>query len=445
MQKNCSNNKLTDLCEFVLQYAKKSGATAAEVSSTIEDGFTLTVRNEKVDALEYHLDKNMSICVYFGKKSATVNSADFSQSELINIIDKACVMAKFTQDDPCNKLADKELLAKNIPNLDLAHKWDVTLQDITASAIECEKIAKNYDKRIVNSEGVIVSSSAQESAYANSNDFCAVVPSTMHSISCEMIAQDKKNNMERDYSYTVAINPKYLLDFENLAITAAQNSIARLGAKKIKTQKLPVIFSSRVARSLIGNFIAAISGSNLYRKSTFLYDKMGEKIFAENLNIFERPYMLQGIGSSAFDDDGVATTNKNFITDGVLTSYVLDYYSACKLNTKTTGNAGGVYNLFATASNSMAFAQMLGEMNTGIVVTELIGQGVNLITGDYSRGACGFYVKNGVIQYPVSEITIAGNLEDMFKNIVTIGDDVDYNGNIQTGSIFVNEMMVAGQ
>jgi len=346
------------------------------------------------------------------------------------------------EEDPCAGLADASLMPKDVLDLDLYHPWGITPEEAKNNAIACERLAMEQSKKITNSEGCTVATNQGHGVYANSHGFIGEVKSTSHEISCMLIAEEM-GEKERDYSYTTACAHEDLETWRWVAENAATRTVARLGAKKMKTCKTPVVFSPELARSLLGNFVSAISGGSLYRESSFLLNHLGKEVFPSWVNIFERPHILKGIGSIAFDADGVATYDKNFVTDGALSSYSLSDYSAKRLKMKTTANSGGVHNLRVT-NTGQSFEELLQTMGTGLYVTELIGQGVNLVTGDYSRGAFGYWVENGEIQYPVHEITIANNLKTMLKTILAIGNDTDKRGNIQTGSILIEEMMIAG-
>lgn len=443
MNKHIELEQLKNLSEFALTCATQHGATQAEVMATIEDGFNITVRNDDIENVTYHLSKGLAIGVFFGKRFSSVSISDTSPTAIQNAVTTACNIAKFTQADECAGLAEPELMAQHFPDLDLFHPSNLTPEIAINLALDCEAQAKAIDKRIVNSDGTSIGYYKIFSAHLNSHNFYAAEPHTRYDISCSLIsASDGK--MERDFAYSSATDFNDLDSFTVIAREAAEKSLHRLGSRKITTQKLPVIFESRVAKSLLGNFIAAISGNNLYRKASFLCDHLDKQIFPEHVRIYERPFLLKQLGSSSCDSDGVATSNKDFIANGRLQNYVLGIYSARKLALPTTGNADGVHNLLIDANNVVDLPTLLKKMDTGILVTELIGQGINLVTGDYSRGAAGFYVENGQIQYPIAEFTIAGNLRDMFANLVAVGNDIDKNSNIKTGSILLEEMTIAG-
>lgn len=426
----------------IVEKAAKLGATSAEVSLNVESGFSVSSRLEQVETVEHHNDKGIEITVFFDKQSGTVRSSDFSNDAIDLSLEKACNIAKYTSPDPYAGLADASRMAFDYPKIILDFPWDITTEQALELAINCEHIARK-DSRITNSEGASVSSHRAVHVYANSHGFVGSYPASHHSLHCVLIAQNN-GQMVRDYEYTMARDPNDLMSVEQVANQAATKTINRVGARRLKTQSAPVIFNAEMAKGLIGNFVAAISGGNIYRKSSFLVDQLGQQIFPEYINLVQDPQLPKGIASAPFDNEGVLTVQQNYITSGVLTNYLLSSYSARKLGLQTTGNAGGIYNLLVSTSNH-CFDELLKEMGTGLLVTELIGQGINIVTGDYSRGAFGYWVEKGEIKYPVQEITIAGNLRDMFLNIVRVANDVDKRGKIQTGSILLKEMMIAGE
>lgn len=436
-------DKLSAIAEYVLASARKYGASDAEVGTSIDDGLSVTVRLGDVETLEYNRDKGVGVTVYFGQTKGSASTSDTSESSIDAAVKAACDIAKFTAEDDCAGLADKNLLAKDIPDLDLYHPWDVSTDDVIEIAKKCEKQAMAYDKRINNSEGATIGTYQAYSLYANSNGFMGSVKTTRHSLSCIVVAS-QNDEMQRDYEYTMARDAADLESAAWVAEGAAKNTLDRLAARRVKTDKVPVIFRADIASGLISRFIAAVSGGNLYRKSSFLLDQLGQQVFPEWMHIYEQPFILKALGSAAFDAEGVATKQKDFVKDGILQSYCLGSYSARKLGMQSTANAGGVHNL-TVDSGDKNLEQLLKSMQRGLLVTEVMGQGVNIVTGDYSRGAAGFWVENGEVQFPVSEITIAGNLKDMFKNIIEVGNDVDIRGNIRVGSILLENMTVAGQ
>lgn len=434
---------LPKLTSKVLDLAKQHGATAAEVSASRANGYSVSVRIGEVETLEHNNDKELEVTVYNGLKSGSASTSDFSDEALAMVVAKAVNFAKFTEEDACSGLADRELLAFNYPDCNLYHPWSCSPEQAIELAKECEAIALGEDKRLTNSEGVTINNHDYFSVYANSNGFVGFFPSTQHNISCSLIATDG-HGMQRDHDYTIATDVNDLLDIVTLARRTAQRTVKRLDARRLTTRQSPVIFSANIARGLLGSFIAAISGSNLYRESSFLLNHLGQAIFSKFVQIEEQPHIAKALGSSPFDNEGVLTRNNHFIRDGILTSYVLGSYSARKLNMKTTANAGGVHNLKINHTGQ-TLAELISTMDKGLLVTDLMGQGTNIVTGDYSRGAFGYWIERGDIQFPVQEITIAGNLKDMFKQLIASGNDVDLRGNIHTGSLLIENMMIAGQ
>lgn len=426
----------------VLQEALRQGATSAEVDMGISKGFSVNIRQGDVETIEYNQDKSVDITVYMGQRSGSASFSDIRPDAIRNAVSAACNIARFTDEDPYAGLADKKDLAFQYPELELASFWDISVEQAIALACECEGQALAMDKRISNSEGVAVSTGSGVSAYGNTHGFIGAYASTRHEISCVLIAK-QGDEMQRDYSYTLSSDPHELHAISDIAREAVDRTVRRLNARQLTTRRVPVIFAADVARGLIGHFVAAIQGSNLYRKSSFLLDYLGKPIFPAHIRIEEKPHVPKLLGSAPFDDNGVATRNNIFIADGVLNSYSLGVYSARKLNMKTTGNAGGVHNLYISTGQK-DLAALLKTMDTGLLVTEMMGNGVNIVTGDYSRGVAGFWVEKGQIQYPVEEITIAGNLHKMYAELVEVGCDVDFRGNIKTGSILLENMMVAG-
>ncbi len=441
VQTGFSEVNLKNMVADILEEAKRQGATSAEVDISVNKGFNVTVRKGDVETVEYNQDKIIGIDVFFGKRSGSASISDIRPAAIKAAVKAACNIARFTDEDEYAGLAEKDILAFDYPTIELAFPWSLNVEEAIELAKRCEAEALSQDKRLT-SEGSSISTGQVIHAYGNSNGFIGVVPATRHEISCVLIAK-KGDEMQRDYSYTVACDPDLLESVATVAHQAAERAVKRLGARGLTTRRVPVIFVAEEARSLLGHFVSAISGGNLYRKSSFLLDHLDKAIFPSHITIDERPHLVKALGSSPYDDDGVATRPNKFIVDGILKNYVLGVYSARKLGMQSTGNSGGVHNLFInTGKNDLA--GLLKKMDTGLLVTELMGQGVNIITGDYSRGCSGFWVEKGEIQYPVEEITIAGNLRDMYKNLVEVGNDVDKRGNIQTGSILLEQMMVAG-
>lgn len=443
MQNLSQTVDLSALANKILELAKQQGATAAEVSASRAHGYSVTVRLGAVETIEHNNDKALEITIYNGYKSGSVSTSDFGDEALAMAVAKAYNFAKYTEDDPCAGLAERDLMAFNYPDCHLYHPWSFTPELAIELAKQCEAIALGEDKRITNSEGVTVNSHEHLTIYANSNGFAGSFPSTQHSISCALIANDG-HGMQRDHDYTIATDPHDLKDITVLARRAAQRTVNRLHAQRLTTRQCPVIFYHNLARGLLGSFIAAISGSNLYRESSFLLNHLEQAVFPEYVQIEEQPHLAQALGSSPFDGEGVLTRNNHFISNGILKSYVLGSYSARKLGMQTTANAGGVHNLTIN-STGQTLEEIIKKMDKGLLVTDLMGQGINIVTGDYSRGAFGYWVENGEIQFPVQEITIAGNLKEMFKNLVAMGNDIDLRGNIRSGSLLIENMTIAGQ
>ncbi len=437
---------LKQITQDVLKIAKSFGASSAETEASFGIGQNVSVRMGEAENIEYNRDKGVSVTVYFGQQKGHASSSDLSPQALKDTVEAACNIAKYTAKDEFCGLADANLMAKKMPDLDLYHPWNISVEEAIEIAKSCEAAAFEVDKkRITNSEGAGVSNSESVFAYANSYGFVGGYPSSRHSISCSVIAEENTkagNNMQRDYWYSNARDMRDMESAEYVGKLAGERTVRRLGAKTINTCQVPVLFEAPLASGLISSLVGAISGGNLYRKSSFLLDSLGKKITSPLLNIKELPHLKKGIASSAFDSEGVVTKSRKLIENGVLQGYVLSSYSARKLGVQTTGNAGGSHNLIVEHTNH-SFADLLKLMGTGLLVTEVLGQGLNMVTGDYSRGAAGFWVENGVIAYPVEEITIAGNMKNMLMQIIAIGNDVLKQSSKQTGSILIESMTVA--
>ncbi len=433
---------LQEIAQLILQEAAKRGASQAEVGVAANKGFSIVGRNMDVETVEYNQDKSIDITVYFGKRTGSSSLSDIRPQAVRDAVEAACHIARFTDEDPAAGLADKDELAFNYPQLDMGAPWDVSVEQAIELAKKCEQEAMSYDKRIMSVDEVNVATTQVWSLYANSLGFAGSMPHTSHNISCVLVGKDG-DDMQRDYAYTSACDPSLLESVSLVARHAAERTVKRLGAKKLSTRKVPVIFFAEEARGIFGSFISAISGGHLYRKASFLLDHIDKKVFSDFVHIEEQPHLAKAVGTSPFDGDGVLTRNNVFVADGVLQQYALGVYSARKLGMKTTANGGGVHNLIIRPGQKN-FQELLKTMGTGLLVTELMGQGVNIVTGDYSRGASGYWVEHGEIQYPVHEITIASKLQDMYCGIVEVGNDVDIRGNVRTGSVLINEMMVAG-
>lgn len=435
-------DEIKTMSQDVLNMAKAQGATAAEVDVSLSLGQSVSVRLGETENIEYNRDKGMSISVYFGEQKGNASTSDLSQQAMRDTVLAACNIAKYTAKDPFCGLADPDLLAKNIQSCDLYHPWDISVESALALATDCEAVARAVDtNRINNSEGASVSTGAGMFAYSNSHGFTGGYSTTRHSISCSVIAESA-GEMQRDYWYSTARDAQDLLSAETVGKIAGERTVRRLNSQKIKTCQVPVVFEAPLASGLIGALVSAISGGNLYRKSSFLLDSIGKQIASPILNIVEDPFVLKGLASSPFDNEGVQTKKRNLVENGVLQGYMLSSYSAKKLGMQSTGNAGGSHNLIVQ-SGEQDLASLLKTMGTGLLVTELLGHGMNMVTGDYSRGAAGFWVENGVIMHSVEEITIASNMADMLKGIVAIGNDVLVQGSRQVGSIMIDRMTVA--
>ena len=433
---------LSQVTRDILNQAKHSGASACEAEVSLGFGQNVSVRRGEVETIEYSRDKGLGVSVYFGQKRGHASTSDLAPEAIRDTVAAAVSIARYTASDEFAGLADEDLLAKEIPDLSLYHPWDLSVERAIDLAKECEAAAFAVDKRIENSEGASVSTQEALFMYGNSLGFLAGYPSSRHSVSCAVIAED--GGMQRDYWYSSRRDASDLESAEAVGRKAGERTVRRLGARKIKTTECPVLFEAPIASGLIGHLVGAVSGSSLYRKSSFLLDSLGQPIFAPFVQIRELPHIPKGLASSPFDNEGVATHARDLVKDGVLQGYFLGSYSARKLGMASTGNAGGNHNLILDSSGQ-DFAGLLKMMNTGLVVTELLGHGINPVTGDYSRGAAGYWVENGVIQYPVEEVTIAGNLRDMFRHIAAVGTDVLVQGSKQCGSVLVEKMTVAGE
>jgi PmbA protein len=436
--------ELEQIVSEALKQAAKLGATQAEADVSLQKGLTTTVRLGEVETVEYQRDRGMGVTVYFGKRKGSASTADLSARAVAETVEKACDIARYTAEDECAGLADPEELAREIPDLDLDHPWDISPEEAVETARACEAAGRAVNTRITNSEGASVGSHRGVRVYGNSHGFLAGFPSTSHSVSCVLLAQNGED-MQRDYWYSSARDAGELESAHEIGRKAGERAVSRLGARKLTTRKARVLYSPEVARGLIGHFLGAVRGSSQYRKSSFLLGAAGQQVFPAFLQLRERPHLRKGLGSAPFDGEGVATRDRELVRDGVLQGYVLGSYSARKLGLRTTGNAGGTHNVLVDAAGGgTSVAELMRQLGTGMLVTELMGQGVNGVTGDYSRGASGFWVENGAIAYPVHEITIAGNLKHMYRNIVAVGDDIDVRGGVRVGSILIGEMTIAG-
>ncbi len=435
-------NTLQSKVAQVLDLARKLGASAAEAGVHLDEGLAVSARLGEAESIEYHRDQSLAVTVYFGQRKGSATTSDLEEAALKETVEAACAIARASHADPYAGLPDPSKLAVQIPDLDLYHPWPITSEQALEYALECEAEARSFHPEIVNSEGASLSSHRGIRVLGNTEGFLHGYPASRHSLSCAVVGK-RGEQMQRDYWYTIARDPHDLESPKSVGRKAAERTLARLGARSLTTRKCPVIYAAEVATSLIGHFLAAIRGSNLYRKASFLVDSLGTQVFPEFVHIHEEPHLKKGIGSAPYDNEGVATYPHDLIEDGIVRSYILSTYSARKLGLETTGNAGGVHNVIVDPGK-LDLKSLLREMGRGLLVTELMGHGVNLVTGDYSRGAAGFWVEGGEIQFPVEEITIASNLKQMFSQLVAIGLDVDRRGNIQTGSIWLADMTVAG-
>lgn len=437
-----SDSQLRDLAGKVLELARAGGGTAAEVEVSEGFGQSVNVRKGEVETIEFNKDKGVGVTVYLGQRRGHASTSDFSLDALGRTVDKALAIARFTAEDDCAGLADADLLAKDVPSLDLHHPWEITVEQAADLARSCESAALAVDPRITNSEGAGVSVQESQFVYANSLGFMGGYPASRHSLSCSVIAEDD-SGMQRDYWYTTARDAADMASAESVGLRTGERTVRRLNARKLETRQCPVLFEAPVATGLIASFVSAVSGGHLYRKSSFLLDSLGQQVFPSFMQIQERPFIAKGLASSPFDSEGVAVHDRDVIKDGVVQGYFLSTYSARKLGMKSTGNAGGNHNLIVPSTGE-SFEELLKKMGTGLLVTELLGHGLNMVTGDYSRGVAGFWVENGVLAYPVEEITVAGNLKDMFMAIQAIGTDVEVRGSRRVGSILIERMTVAG-
>jgi len=425
-----------------VELAKRLGADQAEASASHDEGLSVTVRIGELESVERQRDRGLAVTVYKNRRKGTASSSDFSARGVEDAVRKALSIASFTAEDEFAGLADAELMARDIPTLELHFPSGLDVDAATEIALRAESAARALDPRIENSEGATVGTGEGVRVYANSHGFVGGYPSSSHSVSCSVIAKSGES-LERDYWYTAARAFDDLEDPEAVGREAAARAVRRLGARQIKTKVVPVIYPAELARGLFGHLLGAIRGSAQYRKSTFLLNALGETIFPEFVDVEEDPFIPRGMGSAPFDAEGVATRRRMLVERGVLRGYLLSSYSARRLGMQTTGNAGGAHNLIVKP-NAGTLEEIIAGCNEAFVVGELLGQGVNPVTGDYSRGAAGFWVERGEIVYPVNEVTVAGSLKDMFKSIVAIGSDVDVRGAVRTGSVLVDKLTVAG-
>jgi PmbA protein len=447
MNQNVDESRIPELKEVVslaLCEAERRGASECEADASLNQGLSTSVRLGEVDTVEYQRDRGLGITVYFGKKKGSASTADLAADAVRAMVEKACSIARFTAEDDCAGLPDPQELARDIPDLDLDHPWSLAPDEAIELALACEAAGLAVDARLTNSEGASVTSQRNLRVHGNSLGFLEGVASTSHSVSCVLLAEHD-GDMQRDYWYSSVRDRRDLEDIESIGRRAAERAVARLNARKLTTRHAPVLFAPEIARGLLAHFLGAIRGSSQYRKSSFLLGAAGEAVFPDFIEMRERPHIKKGLASSPFDDEGVKTADRDLVRAGVLQGYVMGSYSARKLGLKTSGNAGGVHNLIVSSSaTAPTFDELLARMHTGFVVTELMGQGVNGVTGDYSRGASGFWVEYGSIAFPVHEVTIAGNLRSMYRQVLAVGADVDTRGGLHTGSVLVEDMTIAG-
>jgi PmbA protein len=437
--------ELKAVVSMALEAAAAAGATQAEADASLQQGFGVTVRLGEVETVEYQRDRGLGITVYFGHRKGSASTADLGADSVHDTVAKACAIARYTAEDPCAGLAEPKFLATEFKDLQIDFPWDLTPESAITLARECERAGLSRDRRLANSEGASVNSQRGVRVYGNSHGFLAGDCGTSHSLSCVLLAQDAED-MQRDYWYSTARDPQDLQQVEQIGVIAAERALARLNARRVPTGKVPILFAPEVARGLMGHFIAAIRGGSQYRKASFLLGAAGQQVFPSWLQMHERPHLPKALASSNFDGEGVATTDRELVSDGVVGGYLLGSYSARKLGLTTTGHAGGIHNLLVDPSpEALDQVGMLQKMRRGLWVTELMGQGVNGVTGDYSRGASGFWIEDGAIAWPVHEVTIAGNLKEVYRNIEAIGADIDVRGGVRVGSVLVGQMMLAGE
>ena len=428
--------------EAVLAEAARQGASACEVAVSLGQGLSASVRQGEVETVEFNRDQGFGITLYVGQRKGSASTSATGEAAIRETVAAALAIARHASEDESAGLADAALMARELPELDLYHPWAISPEQAIELALESEAAAFASDARIKNADGSSLNTHQGCRVYGNSQGFVGGYASTRHSLSCVMIAEDG-GQMQRDYWYDVSRQGELLADPASIGRRAAERAVSRLGSRPVPTCEVPVLFAAELAGGLFGHFLAAISGGNLYRHSSFLEGALGEQLFPSWLTLDERPHLPRGLGSASFDGDGLATYAKPFVAGGELVSYVLGTYSGRKLGMPSTANSGGVHNLFVSHGSEDQQA-LLKRMGRGLLVTELMGQGLNLVTGDYSRGAAGFWVENGEIQFPVQEVTIAGNLREMFKQIVAVGSDLELRSNIRSGSVLIERMTVAG-
>ena len=436
-------NTLEQTTQLAIELIKQQKVSDFEISVGKSSGVSTTVRLSNVETLQYHLDTSFNVSVYIGKNKGQATSADLSKASLKNAIESACLIAKYTQEDPFNGLAPSERMAWDRPNLDLYYPWNLDANMSIEIAKECEQIALEQSE-INNSDGAELSSFEGESVYANSNGLIANLKSSRHSLYCSLIAK-RGDEMQTAYEYSVAIDSNDLTAPSKIGLGAARLAQEKLGSRHLSPQKCPIIFTSRQSSGIFSQLLGALSGSRQYKKTSFLLESLGSQVLPESISIYEDPLKLKTLGSRAFDQDGVLKKKQFFVKEGIVSSYLMGQYSANQMGLESTANAGGVSNCCVNSNFDGGITELTKSMDRGLIVTDLMGHGVNATTGDYSRGASGFWVENGEIKYPVSGITIAGNLKDMLNNVVSIASDVDFRSNLKVGSTLISEMTISGE
>ena len=434
--------ELRQAVSFAVELATKAGASA-EVAVTKVSGLSVSARLQEIENVEFTNDGALGISVYMGQQKGNASTSDLSESAIKNAVEAALAIAKYTSPDDCTGLADKDLMAFNAPDLELYHAADVNVDKATELALQAEKAALEADERIINSNGASFNSHTGVKVYGNSHGMLQSYLSSRYSLSCSVIG-GVEDALENDYEYTISREFDKLQSPIWVGENCAKKVVSRLNPQKLSTREVPVIFLNDVATGIISHFAAAISGGSLYRKSSFLLDHLGEQVLPDWFNISERPHLLRRLASTPFDSEGVRTQDREIVENGILQTYLVTSYSGKKLGMSSTGHAGGIHNWLVKPNLTGGLTALLRQMGTGLLVTDVMGQGVNIVTGDYSRGASGFWVENGEIQYPVAEITIAGQLQDMLKNMVAVADDIEHRSNIQTGSILLDKMKISG-
>ncbi len=443
MNNGINEAQLQEVVSQTLELARRQGATQAETACSASAGFSVSVRMGELETVEHHADRGLGLTVYFGQRKGSASTSDLRPESLAATVEAACAIARHTAEDEYAGLADAALMAHDWPDLDLDHPWSMDVEGAVQLAQQAEAAGREVDPRISNSDGASVNSHRGTRVYGNSHGFLGSLSSSRYSMNCVLVGEDG-GTRQRDYWYTVSRLGEELETPEHVGRVAAERTLSRLNPRRAATGKVPVIFAAEVATSLLGHFIGAIRGGALYRKASFLLDHLGKPVFPDWVRIHEQPLLPRGLGSSPFDGDGVATRARDIVSGGVLQGYVLDAYAARRLGMQSTGNSGGVHNL-AIDSNAGDLEALLRQMGRGLLVTELMGQGVNIVTGDYSRGVAGFWIEEGRIAYPVSELTVAGNLRDIFSRVVAVGSDLELRGNLRTGSWLLDELMLAGE